>query len=110
MITLAVQLGPYGVGSTGLYIAGYAWMLLIPLPNLGEDIRIDENALQPGQVCKLLITLSDRADRSGSKVTTYWDWNDVHVADTYLAQIEALYARNATSQEWVLAYVYSTVN
>lgn len=34
-----------------LFIAGYAWMVLIPHPRLGRGTYIDENALQPGQVC-----------------------------------------------------------
>ena len=34
-----------------LFISGYLWFLLIPLPHLGRGTYIDENALQPGQVC-----------------------------------------------------------
>ncbi|KAG9038965.1 Glycosyl phosphatidyl inositol protein transamidase complex subunit [Tulasnella sp. JGI-2019a] len=74
-----VTLLPYLI--TMFYAVGYIWMLVIPLSGLGERVWIDENALQPGQV------------------TTYWDWSDVHNADDYLAQIEGLYAHNATSDE-----------
>ena len=42
-----------------LFAIGYLWMLVIPLPGLGRDTYIDENALQPSQVrrrepCSLL--------------------------------------------------------
>ena len=33
-----------------LFIIGYLWMLVIPLPGLGRNTYIDENALQPSQV------------------------------------------------------------
>lgn len=33
-----------------LFIIGYLWMLVIPLPGLGRITYIDENALQPSQV------------------------------------------------------------
>jgi glycosylphosphatidylinositol transamidase len=36
---------------TALFIIGYAWMLLIPLSLLSQGTYIDENALQPAQVC-----------------------------------------------------------
>lgn len=42
---------------------------------------IDENALQPGQV------------------NTYFNWEDVHHADQYLAELERLRDQNATSEE-----------
>ncbi|THH33887.1 hypothetical protein EUX98_g293 [Antrodiella citrinella] len=48
---------------------------------LGESTFIDENALHPGQV------------------NTNWNWGDVHQADEYLAQLEALRDRNASSRE-----------
>ncbi|KAG8853525.1 Glycosyl phosphatidyl inositol protein transamidase complex subunit [Tulasnella sp. 330] len=79
LLSCLVKVLPYLI--TTFYLAGYAWMLMIPLRGLGENIWIDENALQPGQV------------------TTYWDWSDVHAADNYLAQIENLYSLNATSEE-----------
>ncbi|KAG8926231.1 Glycosyl phosphatidyl inositol protein transamidase complex subunit [Tulasnella sp. 417] len=56
-------------------------MVLIPFQDLSRGTWVDENALQPAQV------------------TTYWSWDDVHAADNYLAQIEDLYARNATNIE-----------
>ncbi|KZS91133.1 Gaa1-like protein [Sistotremastrum niveocremeum HHB9708] len=64
-----------------LYVAGYTWLLLLPLPQLGRGIYIDENALQPGQV------------------NTYWDWSNVHSADLYLGQLEELRDRNASKAE-----------
>ncbi|KAG8960304.1 Glycosyl phosphatidyl inositol protein transamidase complex subunit [Tulasnella sp. 419] len=78
-IGLVTKLLPYII--TLLYLVGYVWMIMIPLEDLGNSIWIDENALQPGQA------------------TTFWDWNDVHAADLYLADIEALHARNASSLE-----------
>lgn len=39
-----------GISRLLLLVVGYAWMLAIPLPNLGRNTYIDENALQPGQV------------------------------------------------------------
>lgn len=64
-----------------LYFVGYVWMILIPFQDLSRGTWVDENALQPAQV------------------TTYWSWDDVHAADNYLAEIEGLYARNATNIE-----------
>ena len=34
-----------------LFLVGYSWMLFTPMPLLGSRTYIDENALQPGQVC-----------------------------------------------------------
>ncbi|KAH9952052.1 Gaa1-domain-containing protein [Amylocystis lapponica] len=64
-----------------LLVVGYLWMLVIPSPRLGQKTYIDENALQPGQV------------------HTYWNWDDVHRADNYLAQLERLRDDNSTSEE-----------
>ncbi|KAH7913759.1 Gaa1-like protein [Hygrophoropsis aurantiaca] len=64
-----------------LFIVGYLWMILIPLPPLSQGTYIDENALQPAQV------------------NTYWNWVDVHKADQYLYQLEALRHNNATSEQ-----------
>ncbi|KAH8107140.1 Gaa1-domain-containing protein [Cristinia sonorae] len=69
-----------------LLLVGYSWLLLLPSPMIGERTFIDENALHPGQV------------------NTYWGWGDVHRADLYLAQLEALRDRNASSRE-VASYV-----
>ena len=33
-----------------LFLVGYTWMALLPLPLFGQETYIDENALQPGQV------------------------------------------------------------
>ncbi|KAK7693461.1 hypothetical protein QCA50_003029 [Cerrena zonata] len=65
-----------------LLVAGYAWMLAIPLPNLGRNTYIDENALQPGQV------------------NTYWNWPHVFRADRYLESLEQLRDQNSTNAEW----------
>ncbi|KAF8480712.1 Gaa1-like protein [Gautieria morchelliformis] len=64
-----------------LFILGYSWMLMLPSPQLGRGIYIDENALQPGQV------------------NTYWSWDDVHSADVYLGHLEQLRDQNASSVE-----------
>ncbi|ETW86085.1 hypothetical protein HETIRDRAFT_380329 [Heterobasidion irregulare TC 32-1] len=56
-------------------------MLALPLPELSQSTYIDENALQPAQVA------------------TYWNWGDVHRADSYLSELEALRDRNASSEE-----------
>ncbi|KZV73437.1 Gaa1-domain-containing protein [Peniophora sp. CONT] len=64
-----------------LLVTGLVWMVAIPYPELGQRTYIDENALQPGQV------------------NTYWNWGDVGKADQYLAELEALRDRNASSVE-----------
>ncbi|KAJ8519509.1 hypothetical protein ONZ45_g3586 [Pleurotus djamor] len=64
-----------------LFVCGYAWMLAIPYPELARWTYIDENALQPGQVnCR-------------------FDWGNVNRADRYLAELESLRDKNATSDE-----------
>lgn len=68
---------------TALFIAGYVWMLVIPSPNMGRGVYVDENALQAGQV------------------TTHWNWEDVHIADLYLEQLEKLRDEDVTSEELV---------
>ncbi|KAF9475860.1 Gaa1-like protein [Pholiota conissans] len=62
-----------------LLLIGYLWMLAIPAPYLGRNVYIDENALQPGQV------------------NTDWNWDDVHVADLYLVELEKLRDGNYTN-------------
>lgn len=64
-----------------LLAIGYTWMFLLPVKELSRGIYIDENALQPGGV------------------NTYWNWGDVHRADTYLSDLERLRDANATSSE-----------
>ncbi|KIY43587.1 Gaa1-domain-containing protein [Fistulina hepatica ATCC 64428] len=64
-----------------LFLAGYAWMLSLPSPQLGRGTYIDENALQPGQV------------------NTLWNWEEVHDADFYLEKLERLRDNNASSAE-----------
>ncbi|KAH9998091.1 Gaa1-like protein [Russula compacta] len=65
----------------GLLTAGYLWLLALPLPQLGIDTYIDENALQPSQV------------------NTYWNWVDVHRADRVLEDVSSLRDRNLSSAE-----------
>ncbi|KAG0699646.1 Gaa1-like protein [Suillus ampliporus] len=67
--------------TTALFIIGYAWMLLIPIPLLSQGTYIDENALQPAQV------------------NTYWNWGDVHTADLHLYQLDGIRERNLTSEQ-----------
>jgi hypothetical protein len=82
-----------------LFFAGYAWMISIPLPQLGQQIYVDENALQPNQVNSILrLTQHFLIPR---KVNTHWDWADVHRADLYLEQLESLRDNNASSEQWV---------
>ncbi|KAI0934286.1 hypothetical protein AcW1_005863 [Taiwanofungus camphoratus] len=64
-----------------LLAAGHFWMIVTPSPRLGQKTYIDENALQPGQV------------------NTYWNWGDVHRADSYLVALDSLHGRNASSEE-----------
>ncbi|EGN93257.1 hypothetical protein SERLA73DRAFT_172176 [Serpula lacrymans var. lacrymans S7.3] len=64
-----------------LFAVGFTWMIVIPHPSLSQRTYIDENALQPGQV------------------NPYWNWVDVHRADQYLYQLEALRDANSTSEE-----------
>lgn len=64
-----------------LLIVGYSWMLILPSEYLGRETKRDENALQPGHV------------------HTYWNWGDVHKADTYLAQLESLRDSNSSSSQ-----------
>ncbi|KAL6300143.1 Gaa1-domain-containing protein [Sparassis latifolia] len=64
-----------------LLVLGHLWFFVIPWPGLSQRTYIDENALQPGQV------------------HTYWNWGDVHRADQYLKELEALHVKNATSEE-----------
>ncbi|KII88370.1 hypothetical protein PLICRDRAFT_161388 [Plicaturopsis crispa FD-325 SS-3] len=64
-----------------LFAVGYLWMLAIPFSYFDQRTYIDENALQPGQV------------------NTYWNWGDVHRADTYLQTLESLRDTNATSEQ-----------
>ena len=35
-----------------LFAVGYLWLLAIPSSQFGQRTYIDENALQPGQVCR----------------------------------------------------------
>lgn len=56
--------------STVLPILAVFWLLSLPLDRWGRTTYFDENAIQPGQV------------------KTFWDWDDVHLADQWLAGIE----------------------
>ncbi|KAF8921109.1 Gaa1-like protein [Mucidula mucida] len=64
-----------------LFTIGYLWMLALPLLPTGTTEKMDENALLPGQV------------------HTHWNWAEVHIADRYLEQLEALRDNNATSEQ-----------
>lgn len=65
--------------AAALTFAGIAWLLALPIEDLGRGTFLDENAIQPGQV------------------TTYWNWDDVHVADVLLDKLEKV--QGATSAE-----------
>lgn len=62
-----------------LTVVGLGWLLALPIEDLGRGTFLDENAIQPGQV------------------TTYWNWDDVHVADVILDKLERV--KGATSAE-----------
>lgn len=81
-----------------LFVIGYLWMLVIPLPGLGRDTYIDENALQPSQVrrreaCSMFFNIL------WPQVNTYWNWGNVHTADLYLTQLEQIREANFTSKQ-----------
>lgn len=46
----------------GLLSAGYLWLFALPLPQLGIDTYVDENALQPSQVPLSTSAYTMRAD------------------------------------------------
>lgn len=70
--------------STALPILGILWLLVLPLDRWGRTTYFDENAIQPGQV------------------KTFWDWDDVHLADQWLAGIEGVWnGGQGTSREYV---------
>jgi glycosylphosphatidylinositol transamidase len=81
-----------------LFTIGYLWMLAIPLPGLGRNTYIDENALQPSQV-RRREPWSVLFNILCPQVNTYWDWGNVHVADLYLAQLEEIRDANFTSKQ-----------
>lgn len=70
-----------------LFVIGYLWMLVIPLPGLGRDTYIDENALQPSQVrqreacsssltfCDLRSILIGTGGMSILQTSTLLNWN-----------------------------------
>jgi glycosylphosphatidylinositol transamidase len=74
-------------------------MLAVPSPRLGRGTYIDENALQPGQVCSSSYRLLLQEFMNMLQVNTYWSWGDVHNADLYLAQLEGLRDANSTSEQ-----------
>lgn len=73
-------------------------MVVIPLPGLGRDTYIDENALQPSQVrrCEPWSVLFNILC---PQVNTYWNWDNVHTADLYLARLEEIRDANFTSKQ-----------
>jgi hypothetical protein len=46
-----------------------------------------------------VISVTSEPVLTHEQVRTEWDWPDVHRADQYLEQLEALVARNASSAE-----------
>jgi len=80
-----------------MFIIGYMWMLLIPIPLLSQGTYIDENALQPAQVCACISC--SPCVLTQSKVNTYWNWGDVHTADLHLYQLDGIRDRNFTSEQ-----------
>lgn len=92
---------------TALFVIGYAWMLLIPLPMLSQGTYIDENALQPAQVRVHIACLLHGLMEP--QVNTYWNWGDVHTADLQLYQLDGIQERNLTSEQYVvLLFGHST--
>jgi glycosylphosphatidylinositol transamidase len=68
--------------STALPVIAVLWLLALPLDRWGRTTYFDENAIQPGQV------------------KTFWDWDDVHLADQWLAGIENVWkGGQGTSRE-----------
>jgi hypothetical protein len=68
--------------STALPIISVLWLLALPLDRWGRTTYFDENAIQPGQV------------------KTFWDWDDVHLADQWLGGIENVWkGGQGTSRE-----------
>ena len=64
-----------------LAAVGMIWLLALPYEALWKRTYIDEHAIQPGQV------------------TLYYDWANVHSADTYLNSLEGLTGRDETQGE-----------
>lgn len=67
-------------------------MLAIPADPLGKALRVSENAIQAGQA---RLSLKDCFGKTScddcwfSQVTTYWDWQDVFVADKYAQDVQS---------------------
>ena len=76
-----------------LFVAGFAYLLLLPSSLLETAHQVSENALQPAQVSQLASYRATNRngnidDFEGNQVNTYWTWADVHVADTYAKEME----------------------
>lgn len=82
-----------------LLALGYIWMCCLPVKELSRNIFVDENALQPGGVCFSIWIIYYTLDSCPHQVNTYWNWGDVHRADTYLSELEKLRDTNASSAE-----------
>ena len=82
-----------------LLVVGYVWILCLPLKELSRGIYIDENALQPGGVRSIDFHSPPSFLTYVYQVQTYWNWGDVHRADSYLRELERLRDANATSAE-----------
>lgn len=61
-----------------LILSGFSYLLL--LPHIGRNHFVSENALQPNQV------------------NTYWNWADVHIADTFDASITTTWSSLNSSE------------
>lgn len=81
---------------------GVIWLCLLPIEDLGRSTYMDENAVSPAQVSpttKSSCTCMDPMSFVSLQTNTRWSWDDVHQADRYLEQLEALVERNASSRE-----------
>ncbi|KAI5474391.1 glycosylphosphatidylinositol transamidase [Pseudohyphozyma bogoriensis] len=66
---------------TILVFAGFAYLLALPLPIIGQEHHVSENALQPSQV------------------NTYWNWADVHIADLFAEDVAKWSVEGVTSDK-----------
>jgi hypothetical protein len=104
--------------SAALILIGHLWLLLLPVEHLGEPTKIDEHALQVGQVRTSYLVNAHRdlkVDHHVSygaifeQASTYVGWDSVHAADRYLDGLKDLLARNATNIEYVaIPFLYAS--
>ncbi|CDZ97058.1 Glycosylphosphatidylinositol anchor attachment protein GAA1 [Phaffia rhodozyma] len=73
--SMETKLKSYGsLVSTVLIVIGSLWLLCIPVQQLGERVRVDEHALQPGQA------------------SIKYGWDSVQLADRLSAHLQAEFA------------------